>query len=78
MERRFKKLYCVPSEKIQENVDMKYLVFVWKNGDYYFSTKVRDKKVETLENVVLSDKYIKETFIDLQWWNKKCNYLLRL
>jgi len=61
---KFKKLYCLPNHKIRENTNMKYFVFCGKNWDWYFSRKNRDSELEIFNNVLISNEYNSENFID--------------
>lgn len=61
---KFKKLYCLPNDRIRENTNMDFFVFCGKNWDWYFSRKNRDSKLELLENVELTKEYNEEKFID--------------
>lgn len=76
MEIEFKKIYLLPNHRVRENTNMDNFVFVGKNWDYYFSVKNKDKELETIENVVLTDKYDDDKFIDLERGNKEWKYLL--
>lgn len=75
MNQKFNKLYCLPSYKIRENTNMKNLIFVGKNFDYYFTKSNKDKEIELFENVEITREYNKEKFIDRDYDDKNWLYL---
>ena len=69
MERRYKKLYVLENENIDENTNMNSFIFCWKNWSYYFSKNI-SKECELLKDVELTTEYDEKKFIDLDYDNK--------
>jgi len=68
MQKTFQKLYVLQNHQIRKNTNFDSFLFVWKNWDYYF-TKQNSKNAELLENVVLTNKFNQESFIDRDFDN---------
>jgi hypothetical protein len=62
---KFKKLYRLPNYKIRTNTNMNSFLFCGKNWDYYFTEKNSDTDLEEFQDVVISQEFHPEKFIDL-------------
>lgn len=63
MKKKFKKLYSLSSDKLDDNIDFDTFIFCWKNYDHYFTKKI-SKDCNLYENIELTKLYNKEKFID--------------
>lgn len=74
MIKKFKKIYCLKNEYIKNTTKLDSLIFVGKNRDYYFSTKVHPK-CEMIKDIVLTREYDAYRFIDRSSDDKEWLYL---
>jgi len=74
MTQKFKKIYCLANKYVKNTEKFENYIFVGKNRNFYFETKVHPK-CELIENIIITREYDEFRFIDRDYDDKNWLFL---